>query len=63
MIKKPYLCSRKFEKGTLPEWLGTGLQNRGQRFESARYLNREPPEWAAPVRRITPCKAHYAERD
>ncbi len=24
--------------GTLPEWLGTGLQNRGQRFESARYL-------------------------
>ena len=26
------------QKGTLPEWLGTGLQNRGQRFESARYL-------------------------
>ncbi len=25
--------------GTLPEWLGTGLQNRGQRFESARYLS------------------------
>ena len=26
------------QKGTLPEWLGIGLQNRGRRFESARYL-------------------------
>ena len=26
--------------GRLPEWLGTGLQNRGQRFESARYLQK-----------------------
>ncbi len=25
--------------GTLPERLGIGLQNRGRRFESARYLN------------------------
>ena len=24
--------------GTLPERLGIGLQNRGRRFESARYL-------------------------
>ena len=33
-----------FEKnacfGTLPERLGIGLQNRGRRFESARYLQR-----------------------
>ena len=26
------------KQGTLPERLGTGLQNRGRRFESARYL-------------------------
>lgn len=39
-----YLCTRiwkKCKQGTLPEWLGTGLQNRGQRFESARYLQKE----------------------
>ena len=28
------------QKGTLPEWLGIGLQNRGRRFESARYLTK-----------------------
>ncbi len=36
-----YLCSRFSEVpkvGTLPERLGIGLQNRGRRFESARYL-------------------------
>jgi hypothetical protein len=27
--------------GTLTEWLGSGLQNRVQQFESAGYLNRE----------------------
>ena len=27
--------------GTLPERLGIGLQNRGRRFESARYLNQD----------------------
>lgn len=32
-----YLCKRK-QKGTLTEWLGSGLQNRVQQFESARYL-------------------------
>ncbi len=34
-VKKMYLCG---PKGTLPERLGIGLQNRGRRFESARYL-------------------------
>ena len=34
----PYLCSRKTRNGTLTEWLGSGLQNRVQQFESARYL-------------------------
>ena len=36
-----YLCTR-FRNGTLPERLGIGLQNRGRRFESARYLKKEP---------------------
>ncbi len=27
------------KNGTLTEWLGSGLQNRVRRFESARYLN------------------------
>lgn len=37
-IKKlHYLCKPK-TKGTLAEWLGTGLQNRLRRFESAKYL-------------------------
>ena len=31
-------ANRKF--GTLPERLGIGLQNRGRRFESARYLSK-----------------------
>ena len=26
----------------MPEWLGIGLQNRGRRFESARYLKTKP---------------------
>ena len=26
-------------KGTLTEWLGSGLQNRERQFESARYLS------------------------
>ncbi len=42
MEKKQYLCSRFLKRthiiGTLPERLGIGLQNRGRRFESARYL-------------------------
>jgi hypothetical protein len=33
-----YLCSRNSPNGTLTEWLGNGLQNRLQQFESARYL-------------------------
>lgn len=37
-IKKiHYLCTPKTQ-GTLAEWLGTGLQNRLRRFESAKYL-------------------------
>ena len=35
-----YLCSRNSPNGTLTEWLGSGLQNRLQQFESARYLIR-----------------------
>ena len=46
MEKKQYLCSRFLKRthiiGTLPERLGIGLQNRGRRFESARYLKKEP---------------------
>lgn len=34
----PYLCTRKTHHGTLAERLGNGLQNRGERFNSARYL-------------------------
>ena len=30
-------------QGTVAEWLGSGLQNRVQRFESARYLNKKAP--------------------
>ena len=41
-LVKQYLCTR-FLFGRLPEWLGTGLQNRGQRFESATDLTKEPP--------------------
>ena len=40
--KKQYLCGRFRNYGTLPERLGIGLQNRGRRFESARYLKEEP---------------------
>ena len=28
-------CLRANARGRLPEWLGIGLQNRGQQFESA----------------------------
>ena len=37
--KKLYLCTRKRKQGTMAEWLGTGLQNLLQQFESAWYLN------------------------
>ncbi len=51
--EKHYFCSRNAAKtikackrstiiGTLTEWLGSGLQNRLQQFESARYLNQNP---------------------
>ena len=36
--KKAYLCSRRRGKGIVAEWLGRGLQNLVQRFDSARYL-------------------------
>ncbi len=36
--KMYYLCTRKTKQGLLAEWLGTGLQNRLRRFESARDL-------------------------
>ena len=32
------LCKRKPLQGSLAEWLGTGLQNRLRRFDSARNL-------------------------
>ena len=38
---KVYLCTRNQKNisfGTLTEWLGSGLQNRVQQFESAGYL-------------------------
>ena len=41
---KVYLCTRnqkRFLFGTLTEWLGSGLQNRVQQFESAGYLMQE----------------------
>ena len=37
-----YLCTAKPQNGTLAEWLGNGLQNRVQQFDSARYLRRKP---------------------
>lgn len=36
--KKSYLCMRKQNDGALTEWLGSGLQNRPQQFESAGHL-------------------------
>ena len=46
-----YLCNRKTKEtrftkssnqdGSLTEWLGSGLQNRPRRFESARNLSQE----------------------
>ncbi len=35
--KNPTFATAK-QNGTLTEWLGSGLQNRVQQFESARYL-------------------------
>ena len=35
------LCKRKQLQGSLAEWLGTGLQNRLRRFDSARNLKRK----------------------
>ena len=32
------LCTAKAQQGSLAEWLGTGLQNRLRRFDSARNL-------------------------
>ncbi len=38
-----YLCSAKPQQGSLAEWLGAGLQNRLQQFESARNLKKSRP--------------------
>ena len=38
--KKMYLCNAK-QNGSLTEWLGSGLQNRVQQFESAGYLTKK----------------------
>ena len=40
MSKKSITFAADFGNGTLPERLGIGLQNRGRRFESARYLRK-----------------------
>lgn len=37
-----YFCSPKIQQGSLAEWLGSGLQNRVRRFESARNLDKKP---------------------
>lgn len=37
-LKKGINFAPAFRKGTLTEWLGSGLQNRLRQFESARYL-------------------------
>lgn len=39
--KYPYICLSKTANGTLAEWLGNGLQNRVQQFDSARYLQQK----------------------
>ncbi len=36
-----YFCTQLTEFGLVAEWLGSGLQNRVQRFESARDLEIE----------------------
>ena len=39
LVRTKKILSLQTEKqGTLAEWLGTGLQNRTRRFESAKYL-------------------------
>jgi hypothetical protein len=38
-IKKSVIFALR-NTGTLAEWLGTGLQNRLRRFESAKYLEK-----------------------
>ena len=37
-VKTCYFCTRN-KVGALTEWLGNGLQNRVQQFESARHLS------------------------
>ena len=39
--KRLYLCTAKPRYGSLAEWLGAGLQNRLQQFESARNLQKQ----------------------
>lgn len=39
--KRLYLCTAKPRYGSLAEWLGAGLQNRLQQFESARNLKKQ----------------------
>lgn len=39
-LQKKVLSLRTETNGTLAEWLGTGLQNRRRRFESAKYLEK-----------------------
>ena len=50
-LQKICVCQKKavplhplYDNGRLPEWLGTGLQNRGQRFESATDLPKTPTQ-------------------
>ncbi len=40
---RAYLCRPFKNDGIVAEWLGTGLQNLLQRFESARYLTKKAP--------------------
>ena len=47
---RPWFNSKRYHNrssvnGRLPEWLGTGLQNRGQRFESATDLHENRQFW------------------
>ena len=64
-MQNTYLCT-DYKLGTVAEWLGRGLQNPVQRFESARYLQDQPEEgrrsnlsvfslfgvWRSPVARL-----------
>ena len=43
-VAERHLLAPSVERdGRLPEWLGIGLQNRGQQFESATDLTKMPP--------------------